>query len=74
MPLCHNRPIIAARVLTAHQSTAPEQLTLFAEEQRPAVKDGPAVGIAVLRTDLEALELAAEQLSCLGRAGSGLPR
>lgn len=56
----------------AHQPTAlPEQLLLFTE-QRPAAHARPAVDLAVLRTDLEALKLTADQLSQLGRAGHRL--
>ncbi|WP_327228636.1 hypothetical protein OG229_38480 [Streptomyces platensis] len=47
----------------------PEQLFLFTE-QPPAAH--PAVDLAVLRTDWEALELTADQLSQLGRAGQRL--
>ncbi|MFI9080936.1 MobF family relaxase [Streptomyces sioyaensis] len=55
-----------------HQPTAmPEQLLLFTE-QRSAANAHPAVDLAVLRTDLEALELTADQLSQLGRAGHRL--
>ncbi|MGW2393914.1 hypothetical protein ACWCYK_31150 [Streptomyces lydicamycinicus] len=87
MPLRHDRASIAARVLTdrlrtarrtgrslhgpaAHQpAKTPEQLFLFTE-QPPAAH--PAIGLAALRTDLEALDLTADQLSQLGRAGQRL--
>ncbi|MFF7705398.1 MobF family relaxase [Streptomyces lydicus] len=57
----------------AHQPTAlPEQLLLFAHEQPSTAHTRPAVDLAALRTDLEALELTADQLSQLGRAGQRL--
>lgn len=87
-PLRHNRAVLAARVLTARLHTArrtarplydatahqppPEQLLLFAQEQPAAAKAGPAVDLATLRTDLEALGLTAEQLDYVGRAGQRL--
>ncbi|MFJ9634864.1 MobF family relaxase [Streptomyces sp. NPDC101175] len=55
----------------AHQQAAmPEQLFLFGQEEKSErrQKAGP-VDVAALRTDLEALELTASQLSRLGRAG-----
>ncbi|MEU7432505.1 hypothetical protein AB0B07_16975 [Streptomyces sioyaensis] len=56
----------------AHQPTArPGQLLLFTE-QRPAANAHPAVDLEVLRTDLEALELTADQLRQLGRAAQRL--
>ncbi|MFF7845192.1 hypothetical protein ACFZC6_41600 [Streptomyces ossamyceticus] len=56
----------------AHQPTTPaEQLLLFAQEQPPTA-GRPAVDVAVLRTDLEALGLTAEQLGYLSRAGQHL--
>ncbi|MFD5341467.1 hypothetical protein [Streptomyces hawaiiensis] len=54
------------------QQPAPEQPALFAQEQPSAAKPRPAVAIAALRIDLEALELAAEQLDQLARAGQQL--
>jgi conjugative relaxase-like TrwC/TraI family protein len=52
-------------------TTPAEQLLLFAQEHWPdAVR--PAVDVAALRTDLEALELTAEQLGYLSRAGQHL--
>ncbi|WP_078492525.1 MobF family relaxase [Streptomyces yerevanensis] len=86
VPLLYDRVVIASTVLGArlraarrtgralyddvvvHQQAAmPEQLLLFAQEQPP-----PAVDLAALRTDLEALELTAEQLGYLSRAGQHL--
>ena len=45
-----------------------EQMLLFAQEQQPTAR--PVVDVAALRTDLQALELTAEQLGCLSRTGS----
>ncbi|MCF1597750.1 relaxase domain-containing protein [Streptomyces muensis] len=57
----------------AHQQAAmPEQLLLFGQEGRPARKKAGPVDVAALRTGLEALELTADQLSRLGRAGRRL--
>ncbi|MFI1622385.1 MobF family relaxase [Streptomyces lydicus] len=88
VPLRHDRAVITARVLTAqlrtarrtghplygaaaHQPTAPQQLLLFAQEQPPRAAR-PTVNLVALRTDLEALELTAEQVSHLGRVGERL--
>jgi hypothetical protein len=52
----------------AHQPTAPnKQLLLFAQEQPPTAAR-PAVDLATLRTDLEALELTADQIRRIGTA------
>ncbi|MFI9176160.1 MobF family relaxase [Streptomyces lincolnensis] len=58
----------------AHQQAAmPEQLLLFGQEEKPVRKKASSVvDVAALRTDLEALELTADQLSRLGRAGQRL--
>lgn len=60
----------------AHQQAAmPEQLLLFGQEEQPVRKKADpvdVVDVAALRTDLEALELTADQLSRLGRAGQRL--
>lgn len=60
----------------AHQQAAmPEQLLLFGHEEQPARKKaGPVdvVDVAAPRTDLEALELTADQLSRIGRTGQRL--
>ncbi|GGW79479.1 hypothetical protein AB0E64_31630 [Streptomyces caelestis] len=83
MLLRHDRAVIAARVLTArlrtarrtgrplygpaaHQPTAPhKQLLLFAQ---PHTAARPAVDLAALRTDLEALELTTDQIRRTGTA------
>lgn len=58
--------------VAAHQPTTPaEQLLLFVQEQPPTVAR-PAVDLVALRTDLEALELTAEQLGYLSRVGQHL--
>jgi conjugative relaxase-like TrwC/TraI family protein len=63
------RPLYGTAVRTP--TTSAEQLLLFAQEQLPdAVR--PVVDVAALRTDLEALELTAEQLGYLSRAGQHL--
>lgn len=88
VPLEHDRAVIAAGVLTARLRTArrtgrplydatahqppPEQLLLFTREHPAAAKAGPAVDLAALRTDLEALRLTAEQLDYVSRAGQRL--
>ncbi|MFI0155844.1 hypothetical protein [Streptomyces lydicus] len=76
--------VLTARLLTAvrtgrplyhpalHHPTAVEQLLLFTQEQKPTAQTRPAVDLAALRTDLEALELTAQQLSHLRRAGQQL--
>ncbi|WP_192582743.1 MobF family relaxase [Streptomyces triticiradicis] len=57
----------------AHQQAAmPEQLVLFDQEEQPIWKKTKPVDVAALRTDLEALELTADQLRRLGRAGQRL--
>ncbi|MGW3653539.1 MobF family relaxase [Streptomyces sp. NPDC000878] len=58
----------------AHQQAAmPEQLLLFGQEETSVRKKAePVVDVAALRTDLEALELTADQISRLGRAGQRL--
>ncbi|MFJ3673919.1 hypothetical protein ACIPSE_46540 [Streptomyces sp. NPDC090106] len=60
----------------AHQQAAmPEQLLLFGQEERPVRKKagpGGPIDVAALRTDLEALELTADQLGRLGHAGQHL--
>ncbi|WP_432197091.1 MobF family relaxase [Streptomyces sp. bgisy027] len=59
---------------TAHQPKTPaEQLLLFAQEQQHTA-GRPAVDVAVLRTDLEALGLTAEQLGYLSLAGQHLSK
>ncbi|MFD7479937.1 hypothetical protein ACFV8Z_49830 [Streptomyces sp. NPDC059837] len=51
-----------------HQQAAiPEQLLLFAQEQTPSAAR-PTVDLAALRTDLEALELTADQIGRIGKA------
>jgi hypothetical protein len=54
-------------VVVHQQAAMPEQLLLFAQEQPPPAAR-PAVDLAALRTDLEALELTADQIGRLGRA------
>ncbi|MCG0283996.1 MobF family relaxase [Streptomyces sp. PSAA01] len=88
VPLRHDLAVIAARILTARLHTARRtghplygtaarpptdsgQLLLFAQEQRRPTA-GPVVDLSALRTDLEALELTAEQLAYLSRAGQRL--
>lgn len=63
------RPLYAP---ATHQPTGPEQLLLFPQEQKPTAQTRPAVDLTALRADLEALELSAERLSYLGRAGQQL--
>ncbi|MFD7409485.1 MobF family relaxase [Streptomyces sp. NPDC059866] len=54
--------------VVAHQQAAmPEQLFLFGQEERPARKAG-TVDVAALRTDLQALELTADQIRRIGTA------
>ncbi|MFJ9588749.1 MobF family relaxase [Streptomyces acidicola] len=59
-------------VFAYQQAAMPEQLLLFGQEEQPARKKTGPVDVAALRTDLEALELTADQLSRLGRAGQQL--
>ncbi|MFJ1561557.1 hypothetical protein [Streptomyces mirabilis] len=54
-------------VVVHQQAAMPEQLLLFAQEQ-PLPAARPAVDLAALRTDLEALELTAVQIGRIGRA------
>jgi hypothetical protein len=54
-------------VVVHQQAAMPEQLLLFAQKQTPPTAR-PAVDLAALRTDLEALELTADQIGRIGRA------
>ncbi|MCZ1000850.1 hypothetical protein O1M63_26850 [Streptomyces mirabilis] len=61
------RPVHFDDVVVHQQAAMPEQLLLFAQEQPPPAAR-PAVDLATLRTDLEALELTADQIGRIGSA------
>lgn len=50
----------------------PEQLLLFDQEEHPVRMKANPVDVVALRTDLQALELAADQLRQLARAGKAV--
>lgn len=54
-------------VFTHQRAAMPEQLLLFGQEEQPARKAG-LVDVAALRTDLEALELTADQIRRMSTA------
>ncbi|MEV4453749.1 hypothetical protein AB0K24_52045 [Streptomyces mirabilis] len=57
----------------AHQQAAmPEELLLLDQAEQPTQKKADPVDIAALRTDLERLELTADQLFQLARAGKAV--